>query len=819
MIKKKFNPGVPASFDKLSQAQQLYQQGLAFHHKGQITQAKSLYDQALKYYPTHSDALHLSGIIASEQKKYKLASHLIKKAIQINPNNAAAYSNLGNVLKELKQFDAALASYNQAINLDPNVATFYFNQGTVLHELKQYDAAVASYDRAIALNPHYAKAYNFRGTALQALMQLDAAVASYDRAIAISPEFAEAYNNRGIALQAMNQLEAAVASYDQAISVKPEYAEAYNNRGFALQAMSQLEAALASYDRAIVLKPDLVEAYNNLGTTLRERNQLDIALQYWQRAIAIKPDYLEAYQNCGNLFLQLRQFDAAVNIFKRAINISPDYALAYYCLGNAFRGLKKYNDALQNFDKALEISPDYAFLYGLRLHTKMQMCYWDNIDHEVVEIKNKILSNEKAADPFSIHNLHDSLELHKKSAELFAKVRFPVNSSLGKTVKPSSRDKIRIGYFSADFGEHPVAYLTAELFENHDKSRFEIIAFSFGYHVNNEMHQRLTAAFDRFIDINNMTDKEVAKLSRELQIDIAVDLGGYTQDCRTGIFAYRAAPIQVNFLGYLGTMGADYIDYIIADKNIIKPEVQNYYSEKIVYLPWYQPNDSKRKVATINYTRSDFGLPDHGFVYCCFNNSYKINPPVFNCWMRILKSTDDSVLWLLADDNSSVSSNLKKEAALRGVYGERLVFGKRIEVSEYRARYRQADLFIDTLPYNAHTTASDALWVGLPVLTCMGESFASRVAASLLIPLGLPELITTTLDDYEQMAIELATNAEKLAAIKQKLHFNRLTTPLFNTPLYTKHLEAAYIRMFERYQTDLPPDHIYIEDSRHAEPY
>jgi predicted O-linked N-acetylglucosamine transferase (SPINDLY family) len=350
----------------------------------------------------------------------------------------------------------------------------------------------------------------------------------------------------------------------------------------------------------------------------------------------------------------------------------------------------------------------------------------------------------------------------------------------------------------------------AELFELHDKNQFELVGFSFGPETNDEMRQRLKSPFDKFIKVFNMSDMEIAQLSRDLNIDIAVDLKGFTQDSRVGIFAYRAAPIQVNYLGYPGTMGAEYIDYIIADKTIIPVEFQSCYSEKIVYLPnSYQVNDRKRLISDRQFTRQELGLPENGIIFCCFNNNHKILPATFYGWVRILKAVEGSVLWLL-EDNEWSKDNLKKEAESNGIAPNRLVFAKRLPLAEHLARHRHADLFLDTLPYNAHTTSSDALWTGLPVLTMMGKSFAGRVSASLLNAIGLPELITNSQEEYESLAIELAMNPNKLADIKLKLGNNQLSTPLFDTTLFAKNIEAAYLRMYERNQNSMQPDHIFV---------
>jgi predicted O-linked N-acetylglucosamine transferase (SPINDLY family) len=441
----------------------------------------------------------------------------------------------------------------------------------------------------------------------------------------------------------------------------------------------------------------------------------------------------------------------------------------------------------------------------------MHLCIWDELPKYLNELMHKIDNNEKVTDPFPVLALLDDPAVQKKTAKIFAKVNYPVSNVLPK-IDRYFHPKIRVGYFSADFRNHPVSYLTAGLYETHDRKQFEIYAFSFGPDTKDEMNLRIKAGVDHFHDVRTLSDKEVAMLARRLEIDIAVDLGGLTADSRTGIFAMQAAPIQVNYLGYPGTMGAEYMDYLIADQTLIPEEKQKYYLENIVYLPHsFMVNDSNHKNSKRLFAREETGLPTNGFVFCCFNNFYKITPNIFNGWMRILFQVDGSILWL-PEGNSTAVKNLKKEASKNGIDENRLIFAPRLTFMEdHLNRIQLADLFLDTLPYNAHTTTSDALRMGLPVLTCMGHSFASRVAASLLNAVNLPELITTTQEQYESLAIELATHPEKLKTIKDKLASNLPTSPLYDTPLFTKHLESAYMTMVDRYQQGLDPEHIYLE--------
>ena len=440
----------------------------------------------------------------------------------------------------------------------------------------------------------------------------------------------------------------------------------------------------------------------------------------------------------------------------------------------------------------------------------MQICDWSNLETQVAQLSYKIDLAEKASDPFTLLAATNSPQLQRKAAEIYALAKYPPDNVLPKIAKRQRHDKIRIAYVSSNFRPHPMSYLVAGCIEAHNRNCFDAIAISLQPESPSEIGQRMKRAFNKFIDVSGMNDQAVVQLMRELEVDIAIDLMGYTKDSRTNVFTQRAAPVQVSYMGFPGTMGAEYIDYVIADRIVIPVEDPLFISEKIVLMPdTYWVTDRKLAIAQRTPTCTDAGLPEDAFVFCCFNNNYKITPEVFDCWMKILKQVAGSVLWLFAD-NAKAASNLRKEAEIRGVHPERLVFAKRTSLPDHLARHRLADLFLDTLPYNAHTTASDALWAGLPVLTRIGETFAGRVAASLLNAIGLTELITSTPQAYEALAIELAANPEKLAAIKRKLATNRLTTPLFDTQLFTRHIEAAYTAMYERYQADLPPDHIYV---------
>jgi predicted O-linked N-acetylglucosamine transferase (SPINDLY family) len=648
------------------------------------------------------------------------------------------------------------------------------------------------------------------GVALKQMGQNVDALAPMQKATALSQNDAAAYNNLGLILRDMGRLAEAETSLVQALQINPDDADAHYNLGTVLHGLLRLDKAAASYQRALQITPDCVEAHSNLGVVLQELGRLDESEASLRRALQIKPDLAEVHSNLGNTLKGLGRLDEAEASYRRALQINPNCAEMHRNLGAILKEMGRPDEAEVSYRHAIQLKPDYEFLCGSWLHMKQMICDWSELDNQFAQAAEKIEHGKKAIAPFALIAIPSSLALQRKAAEIWVQAKYPVSNALPEIARRVTHDKIRIGYFSADFHNHATAYLMAELFERHDKSRFELTAFSFGPDKDDDMRKRLVAAFDNFMDVRSQSDQEVAMLARSLEIDIAVDLKGFTQDSRPGIFSMRAAPLQVNYLGYPGTMGAEYIDYLIADPILIPESHQKDYAEKIAYLPYsYQVNDARRHISDKKFTRAELGLPETGFVFCCFNNNYKITPNIFDCWMRILKRVEGSVLWLL-EDNAKAAVNLRKEAELRGVNAARLVFAKRMHLSEHLARHRLADLFLDTLPCNAHTTASDALWAGLPVLTCPGETFAGRVAASLLNAICLPELIAATPEAYEALAIELAGNHDKLSELKQRLANNRLTTPLFDTQLFTRHIEAAYTAMYERYRAGLAPECIHV---------
>jgi predicted O-linked N-acetylglucosamine transferase (SPINDLY family) len=565
------------------------------------------------------------------------------------------------------------------------------------------------------------------------------------------------------------------------------------------------ETAVESYDRALALQPGFADAHLNRGGALVGLRRYSAALSAFDKAVMLRPNHAPSYFNRAAALQHLGDYVAAVASYDTAISIDSNYADAHSNLGRALRELRRYEAAIASYDKALQLAKDTVSLRADRRHLMMQVCDWTDLQHDVTRIGDDLSQEAAASNPFYLLALTDAPALQRQAAEKWAAEHHPVVDFTTRATQRRATERIHIGYFSADYHEHATAYLIAQLFELHDRSRFRVSAFSFGPDSNGPMRKRLRAACDEFIDVRHRSDIETVTLARDRRIDIAVDLKGFTTGNRAGIFARRAAPLQVNYLGFPGTMGAPYMDYLIADRTLIPPESQRHYAEKVIYLPHsYQVNDATREISERVPSRAELGLPESGFVYCCFNNSYKILPGVFDRWMRVLTRVENSVLWLLGDNPAAVR-NLRREAAARNVSPQRLVFADRIDLPNHLARHRCADLFLDTLPCNAHTTASDALWAGVPVLACPGEGFAARVSSSLLHAIHLPELIAPNPERYEELAVHFAAHREALEEIRLRLHANRLTAPLFDTPRYTRDLETAFIDMYQGHQAHSLP--------------
>jgi predicted O-linked N-acetylglucosamine transferase (SPINDLY family) len=599
--------------------------------------------------------------------------------------------------------------------------------------------------------------------------------------------------------QSGNLAEAA-RLYSSVLKTSPRNFQALYLLGFVQFQQGRLEEADRLIGEAVKINPHSPDAFYNRGCVLQQLQRHGDALAAFDRAVVLKPDYSDAWINRGAALLALKRQAEAIASFDRALALNPQDAEALSNRATALFELKCYKDAAATFARLMAVAPEFPYTTGNLALARAYACEWRDRAGDLARVTSELRSGKRTISPHASVLLLEDAEDQLRCARVWVADRCPPAPSPLWRGERYGHDKIRLAYVSADFHAHATAFLIAGVFEHHDRSRFEIAAVSFSPEDKSGMRERLMRGCDRYIEVAGRSDADIAAMLRQMKIDIAIDLKGFTQDSRPGIFAARPSPIQINYLAHPGTMGADYMDYIVADETVIPRDHEGFYSEKVVYLPdTYQANDSRRRIAECNPTRSEMGLPEDAFVFCSFKNSYKITPAIFDIWMRLLKEVEGSVLWLF-EDNPDASANLKDEARARGINPARLIFAARVDAAAHLARQRLADLFLDTLPCTAHTTASDALWVGLPVLTILGSTFAGRVAASLLRAIGMPELIGPSLQAYEELALHLARDKQALADIRAKLAGNRSTHPLFDTARFTRHLETAYTMAWERYQ-------------------
>lgn len=677
-------------------------------------------------------------------------------------------------------------------------------QAVALHQKGDLAEAERLYASILAIDPGNFEARHLLGL-IRSQQRTAEALEWIGGALQINPHMPEALSNYGNVLRAARRFEEALASYDKALAIKPAFAEGLFNRGNVLMDLGRCEDALASYDRVTSVNPAFAAAWNNRGNALRELNRSGQALASYDKALILRPHHAETLNNRALVLWDLKRLDEALASCDHALRIRSAFAEALNTRGTILADLKRHEEALASFEKALAADPAHPHALSGVAHVARGLCDWPRTETIAAALKAAVLAGNSVIQPFVLLGYWDDCDLQRRCAENYLRHLIPTPPPPLWTGGARAREKIRIAYLSADFRNSAAAYLTAELFERHDRNRFEVTAISFGADDNSPMRQRLLRAFDRFHDARAQSDREIAIMLHRMEVDIAIDLMGHTLNARMGILSHRPCPVQVSFLGYPATMAADFIDYVIADETVLPQSRETCFSEKIVRLPnSYYPNDSTNPIAEKTPTRAEAGLPERGMVFCCFNNNWKISAPMFNIWMRLLGRVPQSVLWLLPA-NSGAPENLRRQAAIRGIDPSRLVFAGRMEPGRHLARHRLADLFLDTLPYNAHTTASDALWSGLPVITCRGESFSARVAASLLQAVGLPELVTGNLQDYEALALKLAGDPAMLGSIRHKLVRNRDTAPLFDSGLFRRSLESAYTTMWEISQAGESP--------------
>ena len=828
----------------MTASQRAFEKGIDAHRRGAIEEARLLYREVLRLDPRNAAACGNLAIIAAQHGDLVVAEDMFRRGIELRPDYPAGYNHLGTVLQQQGKWTEAIAAHRHAIRLDPNYAEAHLALGNALKQERDLDGAMRCYRAAAAARPDFAEAHNNAGVVLQMQgrleeaavayreatavrpgyaeaffnlgsvrhqsRQFDAAEAAYRQAIAIDPKVAVVYNNLGTVLKDQGRLDAALEALEHALQLRSDYPEAHFNRAAVLQQQGRLEDSLAAYGNAFALRRDYIEAANNAGIVLQELGRPAEAIDLYRRICRPTPAHADLYNNLGTALLTEARFEEARQAFEQALACLPDFAEAAYNLGNALRELGRLADALAAWQQALELRPDYGEAFGQLAHHRALACQWDSHETDQQKLLAMVRSSVRVPPFYLFATAASAPDQLLAAAQWIAPIRPPQNALFAPRGGRAD-GRIRLGYLSGDFHQHATAQLAAGLFERHDRNRFEVVAYSYGPDDGSPMRARLAQAFDRFVDVRRLSHREAAGRIHQDEIDILIDLKGYTHGARPMISAFRPAPVQVSYLGYPTTMGADFIDYILVDGFVVPRSQQACFSEQLVHLPvCYQANDQRRDQAAPT-ARRDWRLPEQELVLCCFNNSYKLSPRLFDVWMRLLAAAPGSVLWLLAT-NELAQANLRKEAEGRGVDPTRLVFASVVASAAHIERHRHADLFLDTAPCNAHTTASDALWGGLPVLTLSGDTFAGRVAGSLLTAIGMPELIATSLEHYEATALALIREPDRLGRLRRKIEEKRDVNSLSDLAKLTAAIEGAYERMWQRRLSGEKPQPFAIEN-------
>jgi protein O-GlcNAc transferase len=801
--------------------------------KGQNIQAKKIYQLILSRFPNNNRArkalININNSKASKsheevilqvqidklvilynQKQYSKVANQANKLTKKYSNSFLLWNILGVVNQHLGEFEKAEQNFFKVTKINPNYADAYNNLGFTFKEQGKLKEAVLYYRKALEKNPKYAEAHNNLGNALKDEGKLEDALISYDQAIRINPNYTDAHINIGIIFEEQYKLDLAMQKYVYLLSRNQYHPKIHYCIGNIFHKQNFLKKAKESFKKAIKYNPNFAEAYYNMGNILKKQHAIQMAKKYYAKALKINPQYVEAYINIGNILIIQGNLDGGLKCFNQAIKINPKILEPYNSMGRVLAKQKKINEAIEAYDQALKFNPNHEGVISRKLNLAQQISDWSVVQKSSYLIPSLGTTNQTVS-PFLALALEDEPKRQKARSEIYAKTLFIEEKSKIFSIPSKKPKRIRIGYFSPDFKEHPVSYLIAKLIGIHSRKHFEVFGYSFGNNKDSKLRNRIIQSFDVFRDVKDMDDEEVISLAREDKIDIAIDLSGYTSGSRTMIFSHKAAPIQISYLGFPGTMGLSNIDYIIADKAVIPEQTEKYYTEKPIYLPnTFMPTDNTRKFSSKKLDKLSMGLPEKAFVFCCFNNTYKISSNEFDIWMRLLMKIDGSVLWLASTNNQS-KINLKKEAKRKGIDPVRIIFAEKVSMDVHLSRYKLADLFLDTFIYNGHTTTTEALWAGLPVVTMQGRQFAARVAGSLLSAIELTELISKNTNEYEALIFKLATNSEYLNEIKNKLLKNITTTALFDSEAYTKNLEKGYQQAYERYFTGGKPIPISIE--------
>ncbi|WP_319525224.1 tetratricopeptide repeat protein [uncultured Desulfosarcina sp.] len=789
------------------------------HKSGNTELAYQLYLRVLQEKPQEADALHLIGVALHQMGRPENALDYLSQAISINKSNPIYYNSLGRILNTLEKYSQSIKCYEKSIRLAPRYAEPHYNLGTVCHALHKIEESIGHYQNAIRINPGFAEAHNNLGAALNEIGNFSEARESCLQAIRLKPDYPEAFNNLGNAQKELGEVDQAIQSYRRAIGILGECAEILGNLGNALSEAGKHDDAFRSYNRAIEIEPSNGKIYNNLGALFRSQGKLDDAVACFEKAIRLMPHDVEAYHNLGNIYYDRSEYKLAISCYQKALTYDPHSLRTMINLGICLQEKGDSEMAVDIFKQVLDYDPENEKACCHLAHEMYQRCQWDildSINRKIDRFTDEKLKDGERPEEMPFLNLirrsdpSINFKVAQKWSDLFVRANSDKrNNPRGVRVETNSK-KLTIGYLSNNFRNHPTAQLTWKIFSFHDRQQFNVNVYSYGEDDSSEHRKRIKNDCDKFTDIRALDHRGAANCIYHDQVDILIDLVGYMRNHRLDIASQRPAPIQVRWLGLAGTTGADFFDYLITDRIVTPPEESIYYSEKFIYMPdTYQVNSGLFDESIMRFQRQDDNLPEEGFVYCSFCSSYKIEANVFGLWMKILKAVPKSILWLLKSNNI-VASNLRKEAESRGVDPLRIIFAEKMPKENHLERLKMADLALDTLTVNGAATTSDALWVGIPVITMKGTHFASRMSASILNAIGMEDLVCEFQDTYKKKAIELGNNPIEIKTLKDRLRINRIEKPLFDTHLFVTHLEKAYLKIWERYRDRKEPCIIHV---------
>lgn len=782
---------------------------------GEIDAAMQACKRAIDLKPDYAEAHYNLGNVLRQKGDHDTAVLSYKKTLKINPNHNNARNNLGNILKDQGNLLQAKEAFLFVVSRDPNHVDAFNNLGAIQKELGDLDGAMDSYKRALALRPDHSGALNNFGVVLQEQGKLEAALVEYHRALEVNPGDPEVYNNIGHVFIKQEKLDQAIEYFEKSLVVDPKNVDAYCGLGNALKGLRKDKDAAHAYGCALEINPEHVDAHLAYGLLFRKQGKYFAALGAFHRALTVEPDSLTANNALGVTLMDVSQYKEAEVAFNRALKIKPDSSETLGNLAGAMLEQKRRDEAIRTYERALELAPKDASLEATILNQKMQICDWSGFS-KISEACRRLGVDTGGVAPFGMIALEDNPARQLARAKIWATERFKEIAIPFSNLNNGSNRRLRIGYFGGDFNDHPCMYLISGLLREHDKKNFEIFVFSYGRVKTGELRKQTESDVEHFIDVSEEPNLAVVELARKFEIDVAIDLNAYSGSSRSVLFQHRLAPVQISFLGYPGTMGCDFMDYIVSDSTVIADDTRCFYTENVIFLPHtFLPNDNTRLISSKDTTRQDFGLPADDLVLCSFNNNYKITPREFDIWMRIMNKFEGSVLWL-GSSNKWSQENLKREAVARGIASERLIFADKVPMEEHLARHKHADLFMDSFIYNAHSTACDALWGGLPIVTMKGAQFSARVAASCLNSIGLSELVTTSEDEYEQLIVDLVSDKDRLRGLKERVAKNRLSSPLFDTVRYARNLERGFRAAHEAYRSGRRAEDIWVREGGEA---